>query len=62
MEISNSEIQKLKRIKQLVSEGKCRFKIRKDRNYFDDLLNLGITEEQAWKIVLYLKPNAFFRD
>lgn len=60
--MNNDEIKKLKRIKALVSVGKRRFIQRNDRNYVDDLYNLGITEDEAWQKVLLLKPNAFYRE
>lgn len=60
--MNRDEIDKLKKIKKLVSEGKRRFIKRNDRDYLKELLNLGITEEQAWRIVLFLNPNTFFRD
>ena len=60
--MNKEELEKFKRIKKLVSEGKRRFKERNDRDYVADLFELGVTEEEAWNTILYLKPNGFFRD
>ena len=60
--MNREEIDKLKKIKKLVNEKKRRFKQRNDRDYRKDLINLGITEEEAWQIVLCLNVNVFFKE
>lgn len=60
--MNNKEIQMLKKMKQLISNGKCKFKKRHDRDYLEDLINLGITIDDAWDIILRLKPQTFFYD
>jgi len=49
-------------MKKLVRDGKYRFKIRKDRDYLQDLLDIGITEERAWEEILLLNRNFYFLD
>ncbi len=39
-------------MKKLISQGKRRFQIRKDSDYLADLLELGISEEEAWRYIL----------
>lgn len=59
----NSEQNKLlSKMKKLIKQGKRRFQIRKDRNYIDDLLEIGITVEEAWNQILSLNCNYFFYD
>ncbi len=54
--------QYLSEIKKLVRKGECEFVNREDRDYVTDLLELGITEEEAWKYVLYLTCNQIYPD
>ena len=56
------EIHLLKKMKELVKNGKRRFQERKDRLYTDDLAELYLTEEQAWNHVLSLNPNMYYVD
>ena len=57
----NTEQNKLlTKIKKLVRNGKRRFLIRKDRNYLDDLLELGISVEEAWNQILTLNRNLYY--
>ena len=60
----NSEQRKLlNKMKKLIRKGKYRFADRKDRNYEDDLLELGISEYEAWfKHILYLQEVYYFVD
>lgn len=59
----NSEQNKLlTKIKKLVKQGKRKFLIRKDRNYLDDLLELGISVEEAWNQILTLNCNLYYFD
>jgi len=56
------QIKMLTRIKKLITQKKCHFAIRKDRNYLEELLFLGITEEEAWSHILTLNINFYFAD
>ena len=60
--MTSKEIQLLKKMKNLVREGKRRFEERNDRNYKKDLTKLFLTEEQAWTHVLTLNQNMYFID
>lgn len=60
--MNQEEIKLLNKMKKLVRESKCRFKIRKDRDYVQDLLDIGITEERAWEEILLLNKNFYFLD
>ena len=42
----------LSRMKKLIKEGKRRFQLRKDRDYMADLLELGLSENEAWNYIL----------
>lgn len=52
--MTNDQLRKLSKMKQLINKGHRRFIYRRDRNYIQDLLNIGITENQAWQEVLTL--------
>ena len=41
-------------MKKLVSDGNRMFANRKDRDYIQELLDIGITEEEAWQEILTL--------
>lgn len=49
-------------MKQLIINGQKRFQIRPDRDYIQDLLEIGITESVAWNQVLSLNKNFFYID
>lgn len=40
------------KMRKLIKEGKRRFKPRDDRDYLQDLLELGISESEAWNFIL----------
>lgn len=60
--MTSKEIQLLKKMKELIREGKRKFQERKDRLYLDDLAELELTEEQAWNHILRLNSNMYFND
>lgn len=60
--MNGEEIKLLSKMKQLIKVGKRRFQIRSDRDYIQDLLNIGITEELAWEHITYLNSAFFFFD
>ena len=49
-------------MRKLISAGKCRFQRRPDSDYVEDLLELGITEEEAWNYILMLNFHSYFPD
>ena len=60
--MNTEQRRELSRMKKLIKEGHRRFEQRKDRDYLEELLELGITEEEAWNIILQLNENSFFID
>lgn len=50
--MNQEQLRLLSKMKRLINNGKCRFAIRKDRDYIDDLLKIGITEQMAWEYIL----------
>ncbi len=52
--MNEKQLRLLNSAKKLINNGKRRFQIRPDRDYIQDLLAIGITEEYAWKIILSL--------
>ena len=59
-QMSKEQIRYLSKIKKLVSENHCRFLSERDtRNYIDDLMDIGISVEEAWYHIMQLKP-AFY--
>ena len=60
--MNGDQIRLLSEIKKLIKLNTKHFKSRNDRNYLEDLLNLGLTEEEAWQHIYYLKPQFYFVD
>lgn len=56
------QLRLLTKMKRLIKIGKRRFKTRKDRDYLFDLLCFGISESEAWNIILELNNNFYFFD
>ena len=62
MKINEEQIKLLARIKKLVYQGKRKFVSRKDRDYLQELLDIGISEGEAWNKVLELSALDYFPD
>lgn len=60
--MNNNQLRKLSEAKKLIKENKKRFQVRPDRDYIQDLLDLGITEEEAWNQILLLNAYYYFHD
>lgn len=60
--MNNSQIRLLSKMRKLINEGHRKFQQRSDRDYVEELLDIGITEEEAWFYVLTLKPQFYFPD
>lgn len=60
--MTSSQIKLLSKMKKLINVGKRRFEQRKDRDYVEDLLQIGLTEEEAWNSILQLSCNFYFAD
>lgn len=52
----------LSRMKKLINDGCKKFEERKDRDYVQDLLNIGITLDEAWQEILSLSSINYFPD
>lgn len=53
------QIRQLSEYKNLIVQGNRKFQSRKDRNYIDDLSEIGLTIEEAWIQILSLNKNRF---
>ena len=60
--MTNDDNRNLSKMKKLILDGKRRFEIRKDRDYLESLLELGITEKEAWNQILTLNSHFFKAD
>lgn len=60
--MNNEQLKILSKMKKLIKLGKRRFQIRKDRDYLQDLLELGISESEASNIILELNKHFYFND
>lgn len=56
------QIRQLSEYKKLIVQGNRKFQPRKDRNYIDDLSEIGLTIEEAWMQILSLNKNNYFFD
>ena len=56
--MNSTQIKLFSNMRKLISNGKRRFECRPDRDYVEDLLEIGITEEEAWNRILELNGRA----
>lgn len=56
------QIRLLAKMKKMIVEGNKKFSGRKDRDYLQDLLNIGITEQGAWQSILTLSSKDYYHD
>lgn len=56
------QLRQLSEYKKLIVQGKRKFQPRKDRNYLEDLSEIGLTIEEAWLQILSLNKNNYFFD
>lgn len=55
--MNGNQIKYLSEMKKLIKQGKKKFiSWRKDRDYIQDLLDIGISESEAWNEILTLAP------
>ncbi len=47
MMMTNEQLKLLSKMKKLISQGRKKFTSRKDRDYIQELLDIGITEAMA---------------
>ena len=60
--MNSEQLKLLNKMKKLISTGKRHFADRNDRDYLEDLTNIGITVDDAWKIILGLNIHFYFPD
>lgn len=60
--MNNDQLKILSKMKKLIKLGKRRFQTRRDRDYLQDLLELGISESEAWNVILELNKHFYFND
>ena len=60
--MTGKQLKQLSRMKKLISQGHKRFACRKDRDYLQELLDIGITEEATWNEILTLSAQNYVYD
>ena len=60
--MDGAQLKEFSKMKELITMGKRRFEVRPDRDYLKDLVELGISEEEAWNYILLLNKNFYFYD
>ena len=58
--MNGDQIRLLSEIKKLIKLNKKHFKSRGDRNYLEDLLNLGLTKRRSMESYLLFKATIIF--
>ncbi len=62
MMMTNEQLKLLSKMKKLISQGRKKFTSRKDRDYIQELLDIGITEAMAWDEILTLSSQNYVYD
>ena len=62
MSMTSEQLKQLSRMKKLINQGCKKFASRKDRDYIQELLDIGITEEMAWNEILTLSNQNYACD
>lgn len=62
MMMTSEQLKQLSKMKKLIIQGCKRFACRKDRDYIQELLDIGITEEMAWSEILTLSAQNYVYD
>ena len=60
--MTGEQIKQLAKMKKLINQGYRRFASRKDRDYLNELSQIGITEDKAWNEILTLSANNYVYD
>lgn len=60
--MTSEQLKQLSRMKKLINQGCKRFATRQDRDYIQELLDIGITEEIAWNEILTLSAQNYVYD
>jgi hypothetical protein len=62
MTMTGEQLKQLAKMKKLINQGSKKFVNRKDRDYIQELLDIGITEEIAWSEILTLSAHNYVYD
>ena len=60
--MTGEQLKLLTKMKKLITKGNKRFANRKDRDYLEELLEIGITESLAWQEILTLSSYNYVPD
>lgn len=60
--MTGEQLKLLSKMKKLIKNGQRRFANRKDRDYYQELLEIGISEERAWSEILTLSSFNYVSD
>lgn len=60
--MNGEQLKLLAKMKKLINEGHKKFAIRNDRDYIQELLNIGICENDAWQEILTLSKQNYYPD
>ena len=60
--MTGEQLKLLAKMKRLILEGKWKFLVRKDRNHLQELVDIGITEKEAWNEILSLSNIHYYHD
>ena len=60
--MTSEQIKLLAKMKKLISIGKRQFACRKDRDYNQELLDIELTESEAWEEILTLSSYNYYPD
>ena len=60
--MNGKQLKLFSKMRKLITLKQRRFEVRPDRDYVMDLLEIGITEEEAWNRILELNNNFYYID
>ena len=60
--MTGEQLKLLTKMKKLITKGNKRFANRRDRDYLEELLEIGITESLAWQEILTLSSYNYVQD
>ena len=60
--MTEEQIKLLNKMKKLISMGYKKFACRKDRDYIQEILDIGITENEAWQEIITLSSKNYYPD
>ena len=60
--MTGEQVKLLAKMKKLINKGCKKFACRRDRDYIQELLDIGISESVAWQEILTLSSNNYYPD